>query len=140
MAEHEMTTGEHHEAHHHSDTVRVPLLGEVTVMGGIYTVVFGALAVLTLLEVTLAELFSSVIYNIDASGGSDVLLVQLIPGLKVAVLLAIGIAKSALVIMYYMHLKEDNRLFAVVLLVPLLIVSLSVLYLLAVPPTGYSLN
>lgn len=110
-------------SHAHSDTVTVPMLGTITVYGGIYTVVFGVLAILTVLEVALAEIF------INAGA------------VKITALLGIGIAKSVLVVMYYMHLKDDNPIFIVILVVPLLITLLSILYLLAVPVAaglGYS--
>ena len=40
----------------HSDLVDLPLIGKITVPGGIYTAVFGILAILTLFEVLIAEL------------------------------------------------------------------------------------
>jgi len=101
--------------HAHSDTVILPVIGSVTVYGGIYTVIFVALGILTILEVALAEIFA------DAGA------------VKIVALLGIGVAKSVLVIMYYMHLKDDNPIFTVILVVPMLITLLSVLYLLAVP-------
>lgn len=121
-----VTEAPYHEGRHeHSDTVHnVPLLGTVTVPGGIYTVIFGGLALLTLLEVMLAELLPTEGF---------------ISGLKIVALLAIAIAKAALVVWFYMHLRTDSRLLLVVLILPLLIVLLSMLYLLGVPTTGYSL-
>ena len=123
--EHAEHTDEHAHDDHHSDTV-VILGREITVNGGIYTVVFGALAVLTLIEVLLAELL----------GGSDA---GAVIALKAFLLLGIAIIKSALVVWFYMHLREENRILAVVLLLPLLIAALSVMFVLAVPPTGYTL-
>ncbi len=100
----------------HSDTV--VLLGRtITVYGGIYTVVFGALAVMTLVEVVLGSI----------SGNWTIPLLLVLAG-----------SKATLVVLYYMHLKTDSRIFAYTLLVPLAIALLSVLYLMGVPPTGYS--
>ncbi|MBZ0303102.1 MAG: cytochrome C oxidase subunit IV family protein [Anaerolineae bacterium] len=99
-----------------SDTTTV--LGRtVTVPGGIYTVVFGFLAVATVLEVLLGSLPSGIL---------------LIP-----LLLAIATIKAGLVVAYYMHLRVDSRLFLYILLVPLVLATLATLYLLAVPPVAY---
>jgi len=141
MAEmiHEQVEHAHEHAHddHHSDTV-VILGREFTVAGGVYTVIFGVLAVLTILEVLFAELIASAIKG-TPGGDSAVVALQLLPALKALVLLGIAIIKSALVIWFYMHLREENRILAVVLLLPLLIAALSVMFVLAVPPTGYTL-
>jgi len=59
--------------------------------------------------------------------------------IKAAILLVIAVIKSTLVIWFYMHLRDEKPLLAVVLLLPLLIAGLSILYLLAIPPGGYSL-
>lgn len=129
MAEVTQATAAHdHPAH--SNTV-VILGREITVEGGIYTVVFGGLGILTLLEVLIAEVLGSAIEASPDPG--------LLTGLKAFLLLGLAVIKSALVILFYMHLKDDNRILAVVLLLPLLIAALSVLFVLAVPPTGYSL-
>lgn len=99
-----------HDAHL-SDTVH--LLGrEITVQGGIYTVVFVALAVLTVIEVLLSELESDIV---------------------IPLMLAIAVGKALLVVMFYMHLRTDSRIFALVLALPLGIALLSVMYLMAVP-------
>ena len=51
-----------HEGESHSNTVQ--LLGrEITVEGGVYTVVFGALAVLTVIEVLSAEFLKGAIHD-----------------------------------------------------------------------------
>ena len=89
---------------------------EVTVQGGIYTVVFGFLALATLIEVVLGGFRAQI----------------LIP-----VLLGIAVVKAGLVVAYYMHLRTDTRLFTYILLAPLGIALIAMLYLLAVPPTGY---
>ena len=118
-----MVEGAHVAAHHDdlhasflSDTTTV--LGRtVTVPGGIYTVVFGFLAVATVVEVLLAELPSGIL---------------LIP-----ILLGISVVKAGLVVAYYMHLRVDPRIFAYILLIPLALALLATMYLIAVPPTGY---
>ncbi|MAS37768.1 MAG: hypothetical protein CL610_27475 [Anaerolineaceae bacterium] len=90
---------------------------EVTVPGGIYTVIFGFLAVATIIEVLIGGL------------PRGILLIPLLMG--------IAVVKAGLVVAYYMHLKVDPRIFLYILLVPLGISMLSMLYLLTVPPTGY---
>ena len=116
---------DHHD-HAHSDTVQVPIFGEVTVVGGIYTVIFGVLALLTLIEVIVAE---TLVSNPDF----DLI--------RIVVNISLALGKSALVIWFYMHLNRDNRLFLLVLLVPTFIVLLSVLFLASLPSgagMGYS--
>ena len=112
-----------HEIHHHdahadtlSDTTTV-LGREITVQGGIYTVVFAFLAVATVVEILVGAL---------PSGWFLILL-----------LLVIATIKAILVVAYYMHLRTDSRLFTFVLLTPLGIAAVAALYLIAVPPTGY---
>lgn len=118
-----MLEGAHAVAHHDdlhasflSDTTTI--LGRtITVPGGIYTVVFIFLAAATVLEVLI--------------GG-------LPPGiLLIPILLAIAVIKAALVVAYYMHLRVDPRIFTYILLVPLALALVSMLYLIAVPSTGY---
>lgn len=106
--------------HPHSDTVLLPVIGTVTVPGGIYTVVFIGLGVLTLIEIFIAEVFKGDPGNL----------------IKIVGLLGIAFVKSLLVVMFYMHLRQDNRLFRLVLALPMLIVILCLLYLLAVPTGG----
>lgn len=120
-----------HEGEHHSNTVR--LLGrEITVEGGIYTVVFGSLAVLTVIEVLSAELLKSAIHDIPDAAAA-------LQAIKAILLLGIAIIKSSLVIWFYMHLRSEKPLIAAVILLPLLIAGLSIMYLLAIPPSGYGL-
>jgi caa(3)-type oxidase subunit IV len=78
----------------------------------IYTVVFFMLAILTAAEVILSEVLSG------------------IETLKIAVLLGIAAAKATLVVVFYMHLNHDSRLFALAFIVPVGISLLSLLFLL----------
>jgi cytochrome c oxidase subunit IV len=105
--------------HHYSDTFAIPYYGNMTLPGGIYTFVFLVLGVLTLIEVLISFV--------------DIVEVRIV------VLLGIAFAKALLVIAFYMHLKRDNWLFRFVLAVPFFVTLVSVLYLLGVPPTGYSI-
>lgn len=103
-------------APHHSDTTII--LGRaITVPGGIYTVVFGALGVATLIEILLAELPRGF--------------------LTIPLMISLAAVKAILVVMYYMHLKSDSRIFTLVLLLPVAVAIIATLFLLAVPVTGY---
>ena len=126
-----MAEATHHDGGHHSNTVQ--LLGrEITVEGGIYTVVFGILAILTVIEVLSAEFLKGAIHDLPDAAVT-------LQAIKAILLLLIAIIKSSLVIWFYMHLRDEKRILAVVLLLPLLIASLSIMYLLAIPPSGYAL-
>lgn len=106
--------------HHYTDEVAIPIIGTVTLPGGVYTAVFIALGVFTLLEVLTAELFAT-------------------SGIKIVLLMGMAVAKAFLVIWFYMHLNRDarsNPLLYVVLLLPLTVTLLSILYLLGVPSFG----
>jgi caa(3)-type oxidase subunit IV len=108
--------------HAHTDTVTLPFFGTFDIPGGIYTVIFIALAILTVIEVLAAEAFS-------VEGG-------FLLTLQIAVLLLAALAKSVLVVTFYMHLNTDNRIFRLVLGLPFVMMVLLIAYLLAVP-TGY---
>lgn len=84
----------------------------------VYTVVFMALGILTVTEVTLSELLAE------------------IETLKIIALLGIAFVKASLVALFYMHLKDDDRAFALAFGVPAAMVILSILFLLGVP-TSY---
>ena len=125
-----MAEATHHAGEHHSNTVY--LLGrEITVEGGVYTVVFAGLAVMTVIEVLSAEFLKGAIHDAPDAAAT-------LQAIKAVLLLGMAIFKSSLVIWFYMHLKSENRLIAVVLLLPLLIAGLSIMYLLAIPPSGYA--
>lgn len=83
----------------------------------LYTVIFAILAVITLVEVIISEL---------PEGALGTLLLVLL-----------SLAKAALVILFYMHLRSDSRVFALALILPLIIGLISAMFLLAVPTTGY---
>lgn len=85
----------------------------------IYTVIFGALALLTVIEL--------IVSNIQAEV------------LRIPVLIALALAKAAMVVMYYMHLRTDSRIFTVVLMIPVGIALVALVYLAFVPPTGYGM-
>src|SRR5689334_17321384 len=92
--------------HSHSDTVNLPVIGSVTVPGGIYTVVFAGLGILTLIEVAV----------------SGIALSDDVAWIKGLILLAMAFGKAALVALFYMHLRKDSRIFALAMIVPLIIV------------------
>lgn len=102
-----------HETHdEHSDTTVV--FGRLLPFP-LYTVVFFALGILTIIEV--------VIGSLDG-------------GLKIPLLLGIAGVKAYLVVYFYMHLKTDSRIFALVLLVPLFVALVSMLFVLMTPHSG----
>ena len=130
-AAHTEIEGRHDDHQHHSNTVIIRGR-QITVEGGIYTVVFGGLAILTAIEVFSAEWLKAAIHDAPS-------MAEALQTVKAILLLAIAIVKSTLVIWFYMHLKDEKPILAVVLLLPLLIAALSVMFLLAIPPGGYTL-
>ena len=112
----EITTEPTHDAHAVSDTVR--FLGrDFSLPGGIYTFIFIDLAIFTILEVLLAETL--------ADGG-----------LRIFLLLGIAVVKAVLVMWFYMHLKDDNRIFLYIMILAFVITLMSVLFLMVVPENG----
>ena len=108
-----------HDSHGHAHSDTVVLNGrEVTIPGGIYTVVFGVLAVVTLLEVALAES-------------------PLPRGIEIPILAALSIAKAVIVVMYYMHIKDDSRIFVWAFAIPLAMAALIIFFVMAINPFGY---
>ena len=83
----------------------------------IYTVVYGTLVALTLTEVIIASLPHGWFGN--------------------ALLIGMSGIKAALVVTFYMHLREDSRVFLLVLVLPMIIAIVASLFLLTVPHTGY---
>ncbi|MEP7293801.1 MAG: cytochrome C oxidase subunit IV family protein, partial [Chloroflexota bacterium] len=100
------------------------IMGDTTVIRGrviplpLYTVVYGILAAITIVEVLITQIFPHGI------------------GLTLA-LLGMSISKMVLVVLFYMHLREDSRMFAIALILPLFIAMVASIFLLAAPPTGY---
>ena len=96
--------------------------GDVTVVFGreiplpLYTVVFLGLGILTVIEVILGGIEGT---------------------LRIPLLLGFAAVKAYLVVYYYMHLKTDSRVFAVVLAVPVFVAIVSMLFALATPPGTY---
>ncbi len=105
-----MTDDTHHAL---SDEVLLPGGRRIRLPGGIYTFVFAVLAALTAIEIALSRLPEG--------------------PLRVLILFAIAICKAALVVIYYMHLKDDRRIFAWALLVPLIFATLGGFFLLLSP-------
>jgi caa(3)-type oxidase subunit IV len=103
----------HQAAHAHHEDTTVIFGREFPVP--VYTAVFAVLGILTLFEVMIAELISH--------------------DIKIPFLLGIAVAKALLVVIFYMHLKTDDRIFAYTLGIPVGVTLLSLLYLMAVPPT-----
>jgi caa(3)-type oxidase subunit IV len=104
-----------HKAHaHHDDDTTVVMGRELPFP--IYTVVYGALALLTIIEVGLSQLPHGF--------------------LTIPLLLLIALFKAGLVVWFYMHLKTDSRIFAITLLLPVVMVVIATLFLMIVP-TGY---
>lgn len=83
----------------------------------VYTVVYLVLAVITVVEVVISGFPHGVLLTVA--------------------LLGLSIAKMVLVVLFYMHLREDSKLFAAAIILPLFIVSVATLFLMAAPPTGY---
>lgn len=98
----------------HSDEVKFGG-ATFTMPGGLYTFVFIVLAVVTLIEIVLAE-----------SG--------LPAGVTIPLLSALSIGKAVLVVLYYMHLLQDSRIFAYAFGIPLAMASIIVLFVMYMQP------
>jgi caa(3)-type oxidase subunit IV len=83
----------------------------------IYTVVYIALAVLTVVEVALAEIVPR-------------------GGLTIPLMLIISAFKAGLVVWFYMHLNTDRPVYRIILGLPLAMMVLATIFLLIVPK-GY---
>ena len=95
------------------------VFGRFTVPLPIYDVVFISLAIFTAVEVLIAELFPEMTW------------------LPILILVAIAFVKAIHVVLYYMHLIWDSRLFWATLLIPFFIALLGLVYLLAIPVLNY---
>jgi caa(3)-type oxidase subunit IV len=95
--------------------------GDVTVLFGktyhlpLYTSVFVALGILTLIEILLSFVDNDVAF---------------------VVLIGISVTKALLVILFYMHLKNDDRLFAWILAIPVSLAMLTIIFLIVAAPNG----
>jgi len=83
----------------------------------VYTVVYIVLALITLVEVLITGFPHGWLLTVT--------------------LLGLSIAKMVLVVLFYMHLREDSKLFAAALILPLFIIIVATLFLIAAPSTGY---
>jgi caa(3)-type oxidase subunit IV len=108
---------ESHDSHSADHSNKTVLFG-YTIHQPVYTVVFGGLALLTAFELGIAELFERT-------------------WLTTGLLVVASVIKAVLVVLFYMHLKDDNPLYALALIIPLLIGLVSTIFLLTVPITGY---
>ena len=99
-------------------------VGSTTVIRGrviplpLYTVVFITLGIITVIEVASAEIFPDGFLLTFWLGG-------------------LSIAKAVMVMYFYMHLKDDSRIFAGAIILPIIIALIATLFLTAVSPTGY---
>lgn len=55
-------------------------------------------------------------------------------GIKIGVLIALAVAKAALVVMYFMHLKFDTRLYTAMFLLGLVLIAPLLFFLFAATP------
>jgi caa(3)-type oxidase subunit IV len=101
-------------AHSRSET---HLFGRVIPLP-LYTVVFITLGIITLVEVVISQVLTE-------------------GAVKTALLVPLSLGKAVMVVLFYMHLREDSRIFALALILPLVIALVSALFLLSVPVTGY---
>ena len=84
-----------------------------------YTVIYIILAVTSLIEVFFAET------------------IPFDSWVRIPVLGGLSAVKAVLVMAYYMHLKDDSKIFAVAIILPILVGLVATLFLIAVPATGY---
>jgi caa(3)-type oxidase subunit IV len=109
---------ETHDAPAHSEAHPEMLFGRPMPIAA-YTVIYAILAVTSLIEVILAET------------------IPFDSWVRIPVLGGLSTAKAILVMAYYMHLKDDSKIFAVAIILPILVGVVATLFLIAVPPTGY---
>lgn len=106
-------------AYHEDAPVVIALGGRTfTFNTNLYTLVFVVLGGLTLLEIVIAELLP----------------IGLFRTLPLAVA---SLIKALLVMGFYMHLREDNKIFALAITVPIVIAVIAMLFLLTVPTNAY---
>jgi len=83
----------------------------------LYTVIYAGLAIITLLEVIISSFPHSIFTTIP--------------------LILFSITKAVTVILFYMHLREDSRIFAFAIILPMFIALVASIFLLSVPPGNY---
>jgi caa(3)-type oxidase subunit IV len=117
MADHSPTSTTHaeHAAHDHHGA-STTIFGR-TLPYPLYTVIFFGLALVTVIEVIIAELPEGLLGTL--------------------LLIVLSLGKAVAVVYWYMHLNRDSKLYALALILPVFIALVSVLFLLAVPTTGY---
>lgn len=100
---------------HHEEDEKTIIFGKEYNMP-VYTSVFVALGILTIVEVLISEIIAG--------------------NAKVPILLGMAGAKAFLVVYFYMHLKSDSKVFSFTLVFTSIIALIAILYLIGVPPTG----
>lgn len=107
-------------AHHSSDTLLdYTMIGNRRLPFPLYTTVFLVLGVLTIIEIAIAETLPRELF------------------ITFILLFGISLVKAVLVVYFYMHLRDDNRIFAAALALPVFVALIAMLFLAVVPPTGY---
>ena len=84
-----------------------------------YTVIYIILAVTSMIEVFFAET------------------IPFDSWVRIPVLGGLSALKAVLVMAYYMHLKDDSKIFIAAIVLPILVGLVATLFLLSVPTTGY---
>lgn len=84
-----------------------------------YTVIYIILAVTSVIEVFFAET------------------IPFDSWVRIPVLGGLSTLKAVLVMAYYMHLKDDSKIFAVAIIMPIFVGIVATLFLISVPATGY---
>jgi hypothetical protein len=95
------------------------MLGKYRLPFPLYSTVFLTLGIVTILEVLIAEILPHELF------------------ITVLLLVVLSLFKAILVVYFYMHLREDNKIFAAALALPVIVGLIAMLFLAAVPPTGY---
>ncbi|MCS7072071.1 MAG: cytochrome C oxidase subunit IV family protein [Anaerolinea sp.] len=111
-----------HDDHTHarSDTLLpYTMLGKYRLPFPLYSTVFLTLGIVTIVEVLIAEILPHELF------------------ITVLLLVVLSLFKAILVVYFYMHLREDNKIFAASLALPVIVGLIAMLFLAAVPPTGY---
>jgi len=105
---------EHVLPHNLSDTT---VIRGYTIPLPLYTVIYIILGTITILEVLISSFPHSIFTTIP--------------------LIVFSLIKASLVVLFYMHLREDSRMFAFALALPIFIALVASIFLLTVPTKGY---